>query len=317
MGALFFRKIAMKVLTVATRGGALALTQTNYVVTTLKRIHPGLEIEVKEISTTGDQDRRTALWNLRDTGFFTSQLEDALLAGEADFAVHSFKDLPIAEPEGLTITAVFDRNFVEDCLVSASPVDSIEQLPIGAKIGTSSLRRAAQLKHLRPDLEPTPIRGNVQTRLDKLETGRFDAVLLARAGLERLGLAGRISFIFDPTVFIPAPAQGALGIQTRADDGETNKIIAAIDDENARTTTNAERTILTTMQCGCHGPVGAYAKITGDEIDIRAFISEPRGDNFISRQITGPANQAIRLAEQIAHELLNAGGKEILASLER
>ncbi|MHC4355715.1 MAG: hydroxymethylbilane synthase, partial [Planctomycetota bacterium] len=141
-------------------------------------------------------------------------------------------------------------------------------------------------------------------------------VLLARAGLERLDLAGRISFVFDPNIFIPAPAQGALGIQTRADDAETNKIIAAIDDENARTTTDAERTILTTMQCGCHAPVGAYAKITGDEIDIRAFISQPQGENFISRHVTGPPDQAIRLAEQIAHELLNAGGKEILASLE-
>lgn len=316
MGGLFSERFCMKTLTVATRGGALATTQTNYVVATLKKIHPGLEIEIKQISTTGDQDRRTALWNLRDTGFFTSQLEDALLAGEADFAVHSFKDLPTAEPEGLTITAVFDRNFVEDTLISATPVDSIEQLPTGARIGTSSLRRAAQLKHLRSDLEPTPIRGNVQTRLDKLDTDEFDAVLLARAGLERLGLAGKISFIFDPTVFIPAPAQGALGIQTRAADAETNKIIAAIDDAGARATTSAERTILTTMQCGCHAPVGAYAKITGDDIEIRAFISQPQGENFISREITGPADQGIRLAEQIANELLNAGGKEILASLE-
>jgi len=315
-GGAFFRKISMKTLTVATRGGALAITQTNHVVATLKRIHPGLDIEIRQITTTGDQDRRTALWNLRDTGFFTSQLEDALMAGEADFAVHSFKDLPTAEPEGLTIAAVFDRNFVEDSLVSASPADSIEQLPTGARIGTSSLRRAAQLKHLRSDLEPTPIRGNVQTRLDKLETDDFDAVLLARAGLERLDLAGRISFIFDPTVFVPAPAQGALGIQTRADDTETNKIIAAIDDQGARTTTSAERTILTTMQCGCHAPVGAYAKITGEEIDIRAFISQPQGGNFIRREIKGPAENAIRLAEQIANELLNAGGKEILASLE-
>jgi hydroxymethylbilane synthase len=307
----------MKSLTVATRGGALAVTQTNHVVATLKRIHPDLEIEVKEITTTGDQDRRTALWNLRDTGFFTSQLEDALMAGEADFAVHSFKDLPTAEPEGLTITAVFDRNFVEDTLISATPVDSIEQLPTGARIGTSSLRRAAQLKHLRADLEPVPIRGNVQTRLDKLETDEFDAILLARAGLERLDLAGRISFVFDPTVFIPAPAQGALGIQTRAEDDQTNEIVAAIDDCDARTTTNAERTILTTMQCGCHAPVGAYAKIAGGEIDIRAFISEPDGENFLSRRVTGPADTAIRLAEQVAHELLNAGGKEILAKLEK
>jgi hydroxymethylbilane synthase len=307
----------MKVLTVATRGGALAIAQTEYVVASLRRIHPGLEIEIKQITTTGDQDRRTALWNLRDTGFFTSQLEDALMAREADFAVHSFKDLPTAQPEGLDIAAVFDRNFIEDCLIAKDPVNSIGQLKASAKIGTSSLRRAAQLKHLRPDLKPTPIRGNVQTRLDKLDTDEFDAVLLARAGLERLGLADRISFVFDPAVFIPAPAQGALGIQSRTDDAETNKILAAIDEEDARIATSAERAILTTMQCGCHAPVGAYAKITEGEINIRAFISDVQGKDFIIRQTIGPAAEAENLAEKIATELLEAGGSEILESLER
>ncbi|MFC1635258.1 hydroxymethylbilane synthase [Planctomycetota bacterium] len=307
----------MKVLTVATRGGALAIAQTEYVVATLKKIHPGIEIEIKQVTTTGDRDRRTALWNLKDTGFFTSQLEDVLTAEEADFAVHSFKDLPTAEGKGLTVTAVFDRNFVEDCLVCTSPVDSIQQLPNGAKIGTSSLRRAAQLKHLRADLEPVPIRGNVQTRLNKLDTDDFDAVLLAHAGLKRLGLADRISHIFDPDEFIPAPAQGALAIQTRAEDAETNRLIAAIDDENARMTTSAERKILTTMQCGCHAPVGAYAKITEGRIQIRAFISDLQGKNFIARQTAGPIADALNLAEQLAKDLLTSGGKQILNSLEK
>ena len=307
----------MKSLTVATRGGALAIAQTEHVIATLKKIHPGLEIRIREITTTGDKDRRTALWTLKETGFFTSQVEDALTAHEADFAVHSFKDLPTAQRQGLAIGAVFDRNFVEDCLVSVSPVESIDQLPANAKIGTSSLRRAAQLKHLRADLVPTPIRGNVHTRLRKLETDQFDAILLARAGLQRLGLADKISFIFEPSVFIPAPAQGALGIQTRADDDRTNEIIAAIDDENARTTTAAERKILTTMKCGCHAPVGAYAEITGDEIHIRAFISGTDGKNFIGRELAGPAADAENLAGKIANELLEAGGKEILESLEK
>lgn len=306
----------MDVLTVATRGGALAIAQSEYVIATLKKFHPGLEIRINEITTTGDKDRRTVLWTLKETGFFTSQVEDALIAHEADFAVHSFKDLPTAQREGLAIGAVFDRNFVEDCLVSASPVESIDQLPANAKIGTSSLRRAAQLKHLRADLEPTPIRGNVHTRLRKLDTNEFDAILLARAGLERLGLADKISFVFDPAVFIPAPAQGALGIQTRADDDETNEIIAAIDDINARTTTAAERKILTTMQCGCHAPVGAYAEITGGDVQIRAFISDLQGKNFIRREVAGPAEDAENIAEKIANELLEVGGKEILESLE-
>ena len=306
----------MDVLTVATRGGALAIAQTKFVAAALQRIHPDLEIKIQQVTTRGDRDRRTALWNLKDTGFFTSQLEDVLSAGEADFAVHSLKDLPSEQREGLTIAAVFDRNFVEDCLVSASPVESLEELPKGAKIGTSSLRRAAQLRHLRCDLEPTPLRGNVQTRLKKLDTGEFDAVLLARAGLERLGLGDKIAFVFDPAAFIPAPAQGALGIQTRADDDKTNEIITCIDDQAARTTAMAERKILTTMQCGCHAPVGAYAKITAGKIKIRAFICDLQGRNFISRVTTGPTRDAESLAEQLAHELLDAGGDEILASLK-
>jgi hydroxymethylbilane synthase len=307
----------MKSLTVATRGGALAIAQTEHVINALKKKYPGLKIKIKEITTAGDKDRRTTLWTLKETGFFASQVEDALIAQKADFAVHSFKDLPTAQREGLTIGAVFDRKFVEDCLVTKELVDSINQLPAGATIGTSSLRRAAQLKHLRADLAPAPIRGNVHTRLRKLDKGQFDAILLARAGLERLGLAGKISFIFDPAIFIPAPAQGALGVQTRADDDRTNEIIVAIDDESARTTTTAERKILTTMHCGCHAPVGAYAEISGGDIHIRAFISDPEGKNFISRELAGLAKDAQKLAEEIAKELLDAGGKEILKSLEK
>ena len=307
----------MKFLTVATRGGALAIAQTEHVIASLKKIHPGLNIRVKKITTTGDKDIRTTLWTLKETGFFTSQVEDALLARETDFAVHSFKDLPTAQREGLTIGAVLDRNFVEDCLVAASPVESIEQLPAGAKVGTSSLRRAAQLKHLRADLEPAPIRGNVQTRLRKLAAHQFDAILLARAGLERLGLGDKISFIFDPAVFIPAPAQGALVVQIRADDVETNEIVAAIDDKDARITTAAERKILTTMHCGCHAPVGAYAKIITNKIKIRAFICDLQGESYILRQTIGPASQAEVLAEHLAKDLLTAGGDQILASLEK
>ncbi|GAG09143.1 unnamed protein product, partial [marine sediment metagenome] len=181
-----------KLLTVATRGGRLAIAQTEIVSSLLKKIYPALQIETKKITTAGDRDRRTALWNLKDTGFFTSQVEDALLAGEADFAVHSFKDLPTRCRDGLTITAVCERQFAEDCLIAAAPAGnkqgSIEQLGTSAKIGTSSLRRAAQLKHLREDLKPTSIRGNVLTRVRLLEEGKFDAVILARAGIERLGL---------------------------------------------------------------------------------------------------------------------------------
>ena len=307
----------MDVLTVATRGGALAVAQTRIVIAALEKIYPDIRIKVRTITTKGDRDRYTALWDLKTTGFFTSQLEDALLAEEADFAVHSFKDLPTSQREGLAIAAVCDRQFPEDCLLAAGSIGSIRLLPESAKIGTSSLRRAAQLVHLRNDLKPTPLRGNVPTRIRNLDTGKVDAIILARAGVERLGLAEKISFSFDPEQFIPAPAQGALAVQTRADDIEMNKLLKVIDDEKARLITLAERQILVTMQCGCHAPVGAFAKITGRDMEIHAFISNVDGSNFIKRRITGPAEKAVALAEQLAKDLLAAGGRQILDSLEK
>ncbi len=307
----------MKILTVATRDGALALAQTKIVTAALQRLCPGIKIEIKIVATTGDRDRRTALWDLKDSGFFTSQIEDALLTGEADLAVHSFKDLPTRPREGLTITAVCDRRFAEDCLVGREHVNSIEQMAESAKIGTSSLRRAVQLRCLREDLQPVPIRGNVRTRINKVEKGDFDAVILARAGVERIGMGDKISFCFDPRRFLPAPAQGALAVQTRTDDGQTRNLAAGIDNAKARIITFAERQILVTMQCGCHAPVGAYADIVGDNIEICAFISDLQGERFVRREIVGPASKGQALAEQIAQELLQDGGREILAKLEK
>ncbi len=292
----------------------MAIAQTEIVTGALKKIYPDIQFKIKKITTRGDRDRRTALWELKDSGFFTSQLENALLAGKADFAVHSFKDLPTRHQDGLTIAAVCDRQFVEDCLVATDVVDSIEQLPLSAKVGTSSLRRVAQLKRLRPDLKVIPVRGNVKTRIKRLDSGDVDAIILARAGVERLGLGHRIVFCFDPAKFIPAPAQGALAVQIRSDDVTTRKIAAAIDDKEARVAGFAERQVLVTMQCGCHAPVGAFAKITGSDIEIYAFISDLEGRNFIERQIVGPTKKSNKLAEQIANDLLEEGGKEILQS---
>ncbi|MFA5252854.1 MAG: hydroxymethylbilane synthase [Phycisphaerae bacterium] len=307
----------MNVLTVATRGAELAIAQTQIIISALKKTCPDIQIKIKKINTKGDLDKRTALWDLKSTGFFTSQVEDALLAGVADFAVHSFKDLPTQQRKGLVLTAVCQRTFPEDCLITNDAISSIEQLPHSAKIGTSSLRRAAQLRHSRDDLTPLSVRGNVPTRLKLLEQGKFDAVILARAGIERLGLGKKISLCFDPQQFIPAPAQGALAVQTRIDDPAVTKLIAAIDDKNIRAITFAERQVLVTMQCGCHAPVGAFAKIIGNDMEIRAFISDVEGENFISRCVTGPAADAGKLAEKIANDLLDAGGREILEKLER
>lgn len=307
----------MKILTVATRGTELAIAQTDIVISALEKVCPDIQIKIEKITAEGDKDKRTALWNLKSTGFFTSQVEEALLAGKADFAVHSFKDLPTKQPEGLTVAAVCNRQFAEDGLIAGPAISSVEQLRNSAVIGTSSLRRATQIKNLRADLKPTSIRGNVPTRIRLLEEGKFDAVILARSGLERLGLDNKISFCFDPEQFIPAPAQGALAVQTRTGDAQTNKLIAAIDNKKARTTTFAERQILVTTQCGCHGPVGAFAKLVEDDIEICAFISDLEGVNFIRRQIAGPAARAEELAEKLGSQLLDAGGKEILEKLKK
>jgi hydroxymethylbilane synthase len=224
--------------------------------------------------------------------------------------------MPTEEREGLTIAAVCERRWAEDCLIGADSPGSIEQLKDSARIGTSSLRRMVQIKNLRKDLKPVPVRGSVPTRIRRLEEGKFDAIILARAGMERLGLGEKISFCFDPQRFIPAPAQGALAVQVRKDDVETSRLISAINDEKTRVVTLAERRILLTMRCGCHTPVGAFAKIVGDDIIIWAFVSDLTAENFIRRQIAGPIKDAEKLAEKLANELLQAGGRKILENLK-
>ena len=306
-----------RTLTVATRRGELAVAQTRTVIAALQACHPDLEIKIKEVTSAGDRDRRTVLWNLKDTGFFTSRLEEVLLAGQADFAVHSFKDLPTHSREGLTVAAVCDRHFPEDCLLAREPIDSIDKLGKGARVGTSSLRRIAQLKHVRPDLQFEPIRGNVRTRIEKLQTEGLDAIILARAGLERLGLDGRISFPFDPTQFTPAPAQGALAVQTRIDDQTTNEIISSIDDKGARALTDAERQVLIATQCGCHAPVGAYAECDGRTMTLRAFIADVEGSRLFRAEAAGPSSQARALGDKVGADLLAAGGRQILDDLEQ
>ncbi len=294
----------MRILTVATRSGRLAIAQAQIVIDKLKKAHPVLQIKIKEMTTKGDKDRRTILWDLKTTGFFTSLLEDALLADQADLAVHSFKDLPTQMRPELTIAAVCARNFPQDCIVAAEQIENVKQLKDNAKVGTSSLRRAVQLKRLRPDLQIVPLRGNVTTRLRKLEDENLDAIILARAGLQRLGLEDKISFTFAPDDFIPAPAQGALAVQTKSDDEKTLKLVSAIDDRNARIETEAERRVIELLKCGCHAPAGVYAKISGDDIEITAFLSDPDGQNFIKRQTSGQTKNANLLAEQLANKIL-------------
>ncbi len=307
----------MKTLIVATRGSRLALTQTGIVIDALKQANPDVNFEVKRITTRGDKERTAALWQLSGFGFFTKQVEEALLAGEADIAVHSFKDMPTEITEGLTIAAVSERLFPQDCVVSARPVRSLDDFEVGAKIGTSSFRRIAQLKHLRGDLEATAIRGNVETRLSKAELGQVDAVILARAGLERLGLAEKISFSFDPLEFIPAPAQGALAIQTRSDVPEAIEVAGSIDHPPTRIVVGAERKVLTRLHPGCHAPVGVFAKITDSDIIITGFVSDVEGREFLRKEIQGPCTDSAQLADRLADELIEAGAAKLLESMEQ
>lgn len=292
-----------KELIVATRAGSLAIAQTQIVVSAIKKFFPDIGIDVKKIISEGDKDRRTTLWELKSTGFFTSQLEDALLEGQADIAVHSFKDLPTTIREGLAIGAVLKREFPEDCLVSASRIKTIDELPEGAKVGTSSLRRTVQLKRLRGDLKCLPVRGNVNTRLKKLEEGQFDAIVLARAGLERLGLADKISIMFDPAKFIPAPAQGALAVEIRADDNEAGQIVSKLDDKNTRIETSAERLVFSALECGCHAPAGAFARVGSSDITATAFYCEPDGKNYAENILAGPIGDYESIARALAAKI--------------
>jgi len=307
----------MKTLFVATRGSRLALAQTGIVINALKKVHPDINFEIKRITTKGDTQTKVSLWQLSGFGFFTRQVEEVLLAGEADIAIHSFKDMPTEQTEGLTIAAVCERFSPQDCVVSAQPVSSLDDFEVGAKIGTSSFRRIAQIKHLRGDLETTAIRGNVETRLSKIESGQADAVILAQAGLERLGLAEKISFSFDPIKFIPAPAQGALAVQTRSDATETTEIVNSIDHAPTGLVVSAERRVLTRLHPGCHAPVGVFAKITGSDIMITAFVSDVEGEVFLRRKVIGSIADSQSLADKLADELIKDGAARLLESLER
>ena len=306
----------MGVLTVATRGTDLAIAQTQLIIAMLKEKRPKLDVRIKKIVTSGDKDKKTALWNLPGTGFFTSQVEDELLAGKADFAIHSFKDLPTAGPDELFVVAVPMRGHVGDCVVAQDGVSCIADLKKGSRIGTSSLRRISQMLHLRNDVEVTAVRGNVPTRVELVSSGKVDAVIVAKAGLDRLALADKISFDFDIADFLPAPGQGALAVQCRKDDWAVAEILSLIDDKNSRLEVMAERQILITTQCGCHGPVGAFAKITGGQICIEAFISDTAGKRFIRKKKIGELEKAVETANHLANELLDAGGSEILEELK-
>lgn len=307
----------MKKIKIATRASKLALTQSGHVRDMLKGVCPEAEIELVNISTKGDRDQSDFLYKVGTMGFFTTEVENALLDGRADVAVHSLKDLPTEIRAGLVVAAMPVRESVCDTLITKDGATSIADLPEGATVGTSSLRRIAQVKHARTDLECVPMRGNVETRVRKVQEGEVDAIIIAHAGLNRLGMGDAVSAVLDPTEFIPAPAQGALGVQIRGCDLELMEIVSKLDNKETRITAETERHILSAMHGGCSIPLGVHAVIDGDRIVIYAMISDVEGKNFISFKETAAISDAKSLAEELAGRLLDSGGREILNDIRQ
>lgn len=303
---------------VGTRGSALARTQTEWVVRRLQQCHPGLHVETRVIRTLADRVQDVPLHGFRERGVFVKEIETALLAGEVDLAVHSMKDLPSDEPPGLTIGAVPQREDPLDALIVAPGALSPEQgaIPLrpGAVVGTSSLRRRAQLILHRPDLRPVDLRGNVDTRLRKLDSGEMDAIVLAAAGLARLGLSHRITQKLPEALVLPAVCQGALAIQCRADDAGLLALLAPLDDAITRACVRAERSLLATMGGGCAVPVGALARIHQGRLVLQGAVVSPDGCRLVRDVETGTPDEPEHLGRLLGERLLDAGGREILGT---
>lgn len=292
-----------RTLTVGTRGSRLALRQTELVVAKLREYQPDIEIDVREIRTEGDRRSRESIAAIGGQGVFVKEIEAALLRREIEFAVHSLKDVPADLADGCIIAAVPQRADPRDALVTKFGA-LLANLPSGARIGTGSERRAVQLRALRSDVEPVDIRGNVETRIRKVDEGAYDAAVLAVAGLERLGLLDRASQIFEPDDMLPAVGQGALAVEARADDSELLDLLAAIDDRDARLAVEAERAFLQRLGGGCRLPFGALAEVDGGTMRIRGFLADDAGAELFRSAQSGGEDEGSALVVRLADELL-------------
>ena len=293
----------------------MALWQANYVAEAIKKEHPSYCVELRELTTKGDRILDAPLAKIGGKGLFTKELEQAMLDGAVDLAVHSLKDMPTEVPDGLVIGAITTRLDPGDAFVSAHYA-AVEDLPVGARVGTSSLRRRAQLLAVRPDLTICDLRGNVNTRLAKLDAGEFDAIVLAAAGLKRLGFERRIRSILPRSVMLPAVGQGALAIECRAGDAAILSAIEFLRDAGMTTAAQAERAFLRRVEGGCQIPVGVYAEVDTDgQISIDAMIASVDGQRICRSDAHGAGEQAEVLGTALAEELLDAGGREILKEI--
>ena len=299
---------------IGTRGSKLALWQAEYIAECLRTMNPGVVVELKHIVTTGDKILDVPLAQIGGKGLFTKELEVAMLSGEIDLAVHSLKDMPTELPAGLTLAATTTRMDPHDAFVSQK-YGSLADLPQGAVVGTSSLRRKAQLLRLRPDLSIVSLRGNLDTRLRKLDEGQFDAIVLAAAGLRRLGWGERITALLSPEECLPAVGQGVLAIETRSADAEILAAVDRLDDTEARVCVTAERKFLAVVQGGCQVPVGVFGRMDGSQLVLTARILSLDGVRCVEGKVAGTPAEAESLGDTLAGRLLAAGGKEILAEL--
>jgi hydroxymethylbilane synthase len=306
----------VKSIRIATRQSELALWQARHVAEQLRRAHPRLAVELLPMVTRGDVILDQPLARIGGKGLFLKELERALLNGDADIAVHSMKDVPVEEAPGLVVDVMLERANPHDALVSRSG-DTLDSLPPGARVGTSSLRRQCQVRALRPDLRVADLRGNVNTRLRKLDEGEYDAIVLACAGLERLGLACRITEVLSPPRWLPAPTQGTIGVQRRADDDQVARRLAALNDAGAALRTRAERAVARALQGSCQVPLAAFAEFVDGQLEISGMVGMPDGSRVLRASAVAPSGRAGQAAESVAAELMRQGAAEIIASLAR
>jgi hydroxymethylbilane synthase len=307
----------VKEIKIATRASKLAMAQANLIKDYLSALAPGTSISIVKISTKGDRDKSDFLYESNSVGFFTSEVENALLSKEGDIAVHSLKDLPTTITKGLHVSAIPHRESVCDVIVAPKKLSSIHDLPPNARVGTSSLRRITQLKLLRPDLDCRPLRGNIETRIRKVQDGQIDAIVIAEAGLNRLRLPDHISLILPPADFIPAPGQGALAIQTRQDDVELRRIVSKLDDSKSRITAETERRVLAGLHGGCSIPLGVYSYIENETIHIHAILCNLAVTKRVKKTISCPVDQGTQAADTITQQILDEGGRDILEELRQ
>lgn len=304
----------MDLLKLGTRGSRLAMWQAEAVATRLRECHPGLRVQVVVIKTTGDKILDVALSRIGDKGLFTKELEKALLAKEIDVAVHSLKDLPSELGEGLTLAAVLEREHPGDVLVTGSGL-GFSQLPEKSVLGTSSLRRAAQIRAARPDIRVEDIRGNVETRIKKMQESGLDGIVLAYAGVNRLGLTEWISEMLPYELLLPATGQGVIAIEARARDAEVLHWLQAVNHETTFSETQAERTFLRLLEGGCQVPIAALAEQEGEQLKVQGLVASLDGSRVIRETVWGPAQDPAGLGSQLAQRVLRAGADQILDSI--